>query len=163
MDFARECLYDVRWQILRVNLLAENNDYGGWWSDFGAERNCDIVLNYAFEPGLQPKEQALRFWRCLNLLNAVLLSYSDLADKPATWRGVQQLRELLSQKHQDHPLPTALWNWGEQAQVAEAARLRELNMVHKDLQSRTLKYRPELIRFLTIIEAAIRTKESSKL
>lgn len=168
MDFAKECLYDTNWQMLRVNLLSENNDYGGWWSDFGAPRNADIILNYVYEHRPGSPEFAVRVWRALNLLNAVLLGYGERVDKPTTWESVRRVRDDMSLLHEKYPLPANFaWNWNDQADLLRMRKLKDLSILLLDLRARsrrakrkkgTVKFRPELIKYISLIEAAIRAK-----
>jgi hypothetical protein len=66
VDPKRECLYDVSWQLLRLELLYH------WHVD--PEGNIKKLLKYLAEGRTQGEyEHFLRTWRCLNLLKAVPL------------------------------------------------------------------------------------------
>lgn len=66
MDPKRECLYDVSWQLLRVELL------GNWHTN--PEANVLRLLRYVSEANtISEYEHFVRVWRCLNLLRAVPL------------------------------------------------------------------------------------------
>lgn len=79
MDFRKECLYDVEWQKLRVQLLAVNNNYGGFGSEKGVRINLEKLNDYAYA-ALVGDEMNIRFWRVQNLLSATLLGYGGRRD-----------------------------------------------------------------------------------
>lgn len=92
-----EPLYDCDWQKLRVSLLQENNDYGGFSTEIGVALNIVQLQKYAnnliskSDFMALPKvgsalkgasrvvltEAYLRNWRILNLMNATLLGYGS--------------------------------------------------------------------------------------
>src|SRR5690349_12497286 len=84
-------LYDVEWQAMRVQLLASNNDYGGFGTVEGVKKNIAKLHEYVQESygwcehnlATSSKgcsmciETYCRHWRVLNLLNATLLGYGS--------------------------------------------------------------------------------------
>lgn len=72
----RPLLYDVGWQLLRVSLLARNNDTGGFQTLEGCEANISRLQEY-LRSSSTPQEAFHRTWRILNLLNATLLGFGQ--------------------------------------------------------------------------------------
>jgi len=69
-------LYDVDWQMLRVSLLSEENNYGGWGNIDGVKKNISKLINYQDS---SPNDQELfnRLFRINNLLAGVRLGYAQ--------------------------------------------------------------------------------------
>lgn len=74
--YIKEILYDIEWQVLRVSLLKQYNDYGGWSTEAGVLKNIDKLRAYYTAADLLEDEAARRCYRCINLLAAVMLGYS---------------------------------------------------------------------------------------
>lgn len=72
--YNKEVLYDIEWQVLRVSLLKQYNNYGGWSEESGILKNIDKLRAY-FTAADMEDEAARRCWRCMNLLAAVMLGY----------------------------------------------------------------------------------------
>ena len=68
MRYAKECLYDVNWQTLRVAMLGHSGSM--YWEDSLREYAGDGSDADATE----------RAWRVLNLCNATLLAYGSRSD-----------------------------------------------------------------------------------
>jgi len=69
-------LYNVDWQMLRVSLLSEENDYGGWGNIDGVSKNIVKLQGYIYDvPDNQ--ERFNRLFRVNNLLAGVRLGYAQ--------------------------------------------------------------------------------------
>lgn len=70
--FAKEIIYDVEWQKLRVSLLDQYNQTGGFTTVDSTKIN-DAILQEYLEGGETEVEGAFRTFRVLNLWAAVML------------------------------------------------------------------------------------------
>jgi hypothetical protein len=102
VDPKRECLYDVDWQLLRVELLSK------WHTD--PEGNVRQLLKYMAEGRTQTDyEQFIRTWRCLNLLRAV-----PLGDNKQVRRVLLKARrgfEIKYNKYIGYGRRFRTWDW----------------------------------------------------
>lgn len=62
-------LYDVEWQIVRVNML-------GTWNKMATARKNYAALRSYYEKAVGGQEEKRRLWRIVNYLNAVRMGYS---------------------------------------------------------------------------------------
>jgi hypothetical protein len=93
----RALLYRPHWQSLRVSLLKENRNDGGWTTMEGTEANLKTLLDYNVCPDLASFSQRLteaevmgyqekheidaRLYRTINCLNAVRMGNSGMGTK----------------------------------------------------------------------------------
>jgi len=165
MEYHRECLYNVEWQKLRMSLL------GSWRSNIQDTTASITALRQYTSYGSAYYSE--RVWRVLNLLNAVLLSYAQIAKKvrPAstsvgqdTIEVVTSWRDHFSKEHAAHPLPKdAKWDWSTVAEDIKKADKIFIARLKANLGRRrkTALYRgkdpsvtrPELTIFLQMLEA----------
>lgn len=161
MKYMRECLYDVEWQKIRMSCL------GGWNADAKEVGvNLKTVTNYALM-GADHLERPVRYWRVLNLLNAVLLAYSQrqIDVNNTAVMAVRDAANYFSDLHEKHPIPTVVgqkgWDWDKVADDLARADKRFLSRLLVNLQHRakTAVYRrhdpevtrPELMLFIELI------------
>lgn len=164
MDYRKECLYDVRWQTLRVSLQGRNNDTGGWGTMNGVEQNIRQLNRYLGASALDKDEFTRSTWRVLNLLNAVLLGYGKKRD--TTYSAVKKYQETHSRiyaKYRYDLDKLANWNWEAVAVDLELISWRDPESfikIMEDMQRRVksaerkngMDHRPELAKFLGLIE-----------
>lgn len=104
LTFAKEILYDVEWQSLRIILLKQHNNYGGFSTSEGLLTNWGLLEAYC-EATDDEKEAAFRCFRVMNLLAAVMLGYRK-ATQAALIAQCKHYHEKLAERYK------AL-NWGE--------------------------------------------------
>jgi hypothetical protein len=75
-NYLRASIYDVEWQILRVSLLARNNDWGGFGNVWGCTTNFQLLRKYVLGT-TNLFERYLRYNRVANLLSATLYGYGS--------------------------------------------------------------------------------------
>lgn len=156
MQYTKECLYDVQWQMLRVDLLGES----------GEESWVESLCKYVW---LEDKSQE-SIWRVLNLCNATLLSYGKRD------MGMRRVRVETLQKHcQDHYVGLGFKSWDWEKVKDDLGCLIRLNrqsfmLIKADLEKRVktsqykarkrgeldnvsgFKHRSELEYFLQLME-----------
>lgn len=171
MRYDRECLYDVPWQLLRLQMV------GGWTMRSGISTNLERLSVYV-DLGFIGKNSPERIWRALNCLNAVLLGYGQGAalgrDPPDTKPLVVASRDLLSLEHQERPLDTLKkWDWelvrnDMQMPTWTYSDLRYLrtNLQRRLTSARRRKVdpkvtRPELVRFLDMLNTELLRRRRS--
>jgi hypothetical protein len=166
VNYAKECLYDIDWQILRVDMLAQNNSYGGWEDRYGCERNVARCLAY-LKDGFG-YDEAERFHRVLNLMSAVLLGYGKRPEVKTNAERVRATRETLVVLRDERKLFLGgigvHWDWEYQARriaaLKDAGDGSLIELVKKNLEGRVktstrrtggTQHRPELVKFLELL------------
>jgi hypothetical protein len=77
MSLAKDVLYDVDWQKMRVSFLAAYHPQRGWVTEEGTQSNLQTLESYITTIGASNWPVAFRrVWRTLNCVNAVLEGYS---------------------------------------------------------------------------------------
>jgi hypothetical protein len=151
----KQILYDVGWQILRIQLLAKNNDTGGWATLFGASFNLKRLDAYlGKEPSLA------KIWRVLNLLDAVRMGYSGQQRTGSSQdKLVKRERDRVSKVYKEMVSQCSFEIPSEEEIIGDIKKAPEegLKNVYIDLYNRWDKhrsssYRNELRRFLDLIE-----------
>lgn len=168
--FLRSCLYDPYWQQLRVSFLGTFGDIDT------CQRSIQRLDKYiaGARAGLDDSERALRNWRALNLLNAVLLGFGN---KSIYSRALRQVvidaRDRYTLAHKEFTRVLAVreregWDWN-----LVAAGLKELSddvlwQIWNNLKKRVytanrrkqgMTYRPELQIFLDYLKAEMVRRE----
>lgn len=156
-------LYDVEWQILRCRMLSVNNDYGGWWTVEGVDRNLGLCSEY-IEDAWSETEIHVRLWRVKNLLNATLLGYGQrsdvkeaMRDEVTIWRDACEFKaDVVAAANRD-------WDWDRVRRDVKNMSEADRKMVRENLKKRVktsarrngedakFKHRGDLETFLTII------------
>lgn len=152
-------LYDVEWQILRVNML------GTWGMVSSARTNYDVLTEY-YHKAVESHEAKRRLWRIVNYLNAVRMGYSG---QKMYGSDVDNLLVEKRKFFQDEYALVAnvdigIWDWEkveEDFRCLVSLDIETFNRIHDNLNLRraaTLKrrgdldYRNELVICLTIMD-----------
>lgn len=157
-------LYDVEWQILRCRMLSVNNDYGGWWTVYGVEKNLSLCGEYIDEAWTQVETQ-IRLWRVKNLLNATLLGYGQRADvtdamrdEVIIWRDACSFDSAMVVKANNS------WDWeavrrevtdmsiSDRKMVLDNLRKRVKTSAKRNGEENKFKFRNDLERFVNMLE-----------
>ena len=170
MNNQKAVLYDVNWQVLRVNTLGQNNDSGGWNSAEGANVNITKLRHYIIATK-DKQEYYYRLWRVLNMLNAVRMGYSGTKQTDTEQDVlVRQFRDIISKRYHeltDDGFEFKEWDWDKVADDLKELYLTsqdDFNKVYKNLVGRkshteklrgTLSFRPDLVKFLGLMDATI--------
>lgn len=125
MNYSKECLYDVRWQVLRVSLLG----------DSGSEQWVQKLQDYL--SASDESDRAERTWRVLNLCNATLLAYGN-REVGVLRERVTTLRDLCQVFMEMAPLLGRKWNW-LQVQLDLMQLAREERIIFKGVQANLQK------------------------
>jgi len=161
-DVSKEVVYDVPWQVLRVQLLAKNSEKGGFNTLEGVKENIRLLKDYVGNA-----TDINKVYQALNLLNAarmgfaskdeigddkdkILVSYRDSLDE--TYQELKgQGKELssVSEEQVKKDLKNAPLDW--------------LIEVQRDLKSREKVLDPEekheiLDKFLKVLDTEIESK-----
>lgn len=172
-------LYDVEWQKLRVSLLAENKEDGGFTTFEGTLDNIEQLGNYCEqvmtdEEGWED-EYLKRLYRCLNLLNAVRMGYSGQGLKGSQQDDfVRRIRDSYSWSYKrfnvDSRLGVLAWEWDWDKVDQDLAELvtndrESFDRIYDNLKKRLVTAekrrgekkdvadtRRELVRFIELME-----------
>lgn len=162
-SYAKQVLYDVQWQRLRVSLL------GKWGRPDSTVAAIDILREYIRTP-----PYGVKVWRCLNLLNAVLLGYRG-GSKHYCWSIVHEAREKFRDvRWTMYPnLETGellVWSWDKVIADLNWVPEKELALIQQNLRARIrsaqqkakgksgynpqlrIHTRPELVKFLMLVD-----------
>jgi hypothetical protein len=161
MTIKRECLYDVKWQELRVSLL------GKFRSIEGVKQNIERLKAYIGKGELFDETRLMREWRALNLCNAVRMSYGGQEVDKEVDRLLTEFRDQVQDAYNTHKTIFKFpkeWNWrlteGELV-TCKLERPESFKAVRRDLIKRAdttllkrgdLKHRPELVKFLELVD-----------
>lgn len=118
MSGFKKVLYEPAWQKLRVSCLAEYSDIGGFTTREGVEANLSKLLAYINDHDIDSIERAVRIWRVLNLLNAVLMGYSGQGMRNTILNVlVNDCRDFVQKLHNSALVQKAadLWSWEDVA------------------------------------------------
>lgn len=175
-QFEKACLYDVRWQVMRVSMLAANSKTDGWATLQGVKVNLKLLETYLKDDFHRTDnlETALRCHRIKNLLSAVMLGYGNKEDFKGHRASVQEHFNQVSKLYEGNmgalkqlksyvTNPNNVWDWSKVE--ADLIRLNEddpdtFDKLFKDLVKRTktsirknghVEYRPELIHFMKLM------------
>lgn len=154
-----EYLYDVEWQVIRVNML-------GTWNDIKkAKQNYEVLIDYVLESS--GSERKRRAWRVINYLNAIRMGYSaqgktgsDVDDLLCAEREIFQAQARICDKYE-----FGEWDWDKvKADLIELDKndRESFLAIFRDLRKRKdfsikkighTNYRNELMIFLDMMEA----------
>jgi len=149
----REALYDVEWQVLRVNTLPKHNALGGWGTPAGTADNLMKLAVYL------RVDESVRRYRVNNLLASVLKKYrgQGLTDTPmylAVARFKYQMPRHIAAER-------VKWSWQKVRDDLEQLMKEDpdtFNNVRRDLTSVIRRIhgggdnRPELAKFLNLMK-----------
>jgi len=166
----REVLYQVDWQVKRINTLKDLHVLGGWSTWNGMMDNLDTFTDYLNED----VEHDVRRYRVHNMLNAVVMGYhgqrvgASVSDSVNIDLRIETVRLYKDGQgtgkynRKNVEMASMLWNWDEQYQKlrelykADAARFTYLLDNLSTRSSRgTRETRPELDRFVRLMQRAI--------
>lgn len=158
MMYERECLYNVRWQNIRMALL------GNWDTVPNVVGNLNILHTYYHEKiCLDRTERAIRI---SNYLSAILLGYGEklmFVEQAKKVRAAQQ--HFSSLKHSAYA--SRSWDWVEVEQdlkTADRDFLKALLLNLKDRIKTSTKrtggtqFRPELMKFVGLLKAEMTSR-----
>jgi len=169
----RTVLYDVDWQIRRIDTLKDRQANGGWTTREGTQDNLEGFLKYMFEPNTFAG-QSVRMFRVHNMLNAVVMGYHgqkqtvDEFDLPLLDELIVRVRDFKSRHGTDaYNVATVQqlsdnWDW-----LTTGAELEELweddfktfDFLRMNLKLRATKgnskTRSELHKFLGLMDKAM--------
>jgi hypothetical protein len=157
-DSRKQILYEVPWQVLRVSLLAQNSEQGGWGTLKGTQHNISVLRKYIS----QDSSSVARVWRVLNLLAAVRMGFSG-AKKTGSQKDmlVQKFQQDLSDYYhkvlKELPITDELLSEEDVVKQIVAAKVQDLRSVYANLfvrwdKHRASEHRSELRQFLSLIE-----------
>lgn len=166
MQFTKECLYDMEWQMLRMSCL-------GHWNEQDLEKTLTKLDVYMAQcSGGVRLEYYIRNWRCLNLLNAVKLAWGSRA--PLNKQFLQVSADACSSFHNAPGnwmyRPEVKWDW-DKVQVdirsktysVEALTKLKMNLMKryvKMTERNTHGWRPELEKFMDMLDREIATRST---
>lgn len=154
MNYLKECLYDLEWQILRVNLSFKDYD--------STKKSINKLIDY-HKNASNKEEYGIRAWRILNLLNAVRMGFSGQRKFNSEESNlVKKEREQFQYAYRNSFLPKS-WNWDRVKKDIKNANKKDLNKVYSNLKIRkeksekkgTIHCRPELVKFLKFFESVV--------
>lgn len=161
MRYDRECLYDVLWQKTRISML------GTWDTPSSVNSNISHLRSYASDS--TAKDTYERLMRGSNYLAAILLSYGSKEQ-------FCEQRKLVKAGHTNFISNLRLWkpsypqwDWAQVKHDLEWwTTFTELKALRLDLGKRIqtsikrtggTQYRPELMKFVDLLDAEINTRE----
>jgi len=169
MTNQKSSLYDVEWQVLRVNTLAQNTSAGGWNTEIGVEANLEKFRRYVMGTK-DSQEYTNRLWRILNMLNAVRMGYNGTNQAGTNQdKAVILFRDMVSKRYNkiiDGGFVFAEWDWDKVAKDLKTLYQNsrsDFDKVYKNLVGRKntaennagTSNRPELVKFVELMEATI--------
>ena len=158
MRYDRECLYNVRWQRLRMALL------GNWDTTRNVVGNLNILNDYYAETVCFDRTE--RAIRISNYLSAILLGYGSkemFVEQAQKVRAAQRhFSSLTGGKY-----ATAAWDWNvveQDLKTADEAFLKSLLVNLKGRIKTSTKrtggtqFRPELMKFVGLLKAEMSSR-----
>jgi hypothetical protein len=154
----RNVLYDVEWQLLRINTLAERRTDGGWTTMEGCKENLNTMMDYIS----RGRDTNVRFYRVHNMLNAVVMGYNGQKADASLIKEVRRFKDHFGTGDYDKVLVQAAhdrWDWEKVAKDLKPVSLYDIKFLKKNLAARAAKgsetTRPELHRFVTLLDGAM--------
>lgn len=161
MRYDRECLYEVRWQSIRMSLL------GSWDTDRNVTACLQHLHTYYNEPFCI--DRAERAERISNYLSAILLGYGNKPEFEVQRQRVRDAQRYFS------TLRTGLWcreawDWQQVEHDLRTADLKFLKGLKLNLHGRIktstkrtggTQFRPELMKFWGLLNNELTSRGTS--
>ena len=144
--YARECLYDVNWQDIRVKML------GSWTTPSNCLLNIAELSKYCE----QGNDRWERYTRCTNYFAAILLGFGSKPDFAESARVVKSAHNAFSGLLAQHKPSATEWNWAKVEADLKLAPKPMLKAIQDNLKRRIYtstkrtggtQFRPELMKF----------------
>lgn len=163
MQYERECVYNVRWQMLRAKML------GTWTTPENVRINIYYCQAY-YEVGSDKYERA---FRCANYMAAISLGYGNKPEFAEQKRLVTEAHRVFAaeiHKYRAFHDPSTQWNWDLVEQDLKfVGTLEELQALKANLDRRLYtskkrtggtQHRPELVKFYSLLTLEISSRTS---
>jgi len=169
-SYIRASVYDVEWQCLRVHLLAKNNDWGGFGTEWGCITNFQHLRKYALAT-TNLYERYLRYYRITNLLSATLFGYGKRKQFETCYKMVtieleayqSAMTSTTSMQARQQMMQEETWDWdktkADLQKLYDSGEI-EWEWIWDNLQERVrisnkkpskMLHRPELVRFIALM------------
>jgi hypothetical protein len=156
MMYGRECLYNVNWQSIRVDML------GTWTSVDNVRKNIVELDEYCTAASAIDKWE--RYTRVTNYLAAIMLGYGNKVEWAEQKRIVKQAHDVFSGRMYVFKPYYSPWNWDVVKCELETADGGFLKRLLENLNKRVntsvkrtggTQHRPELVKFLDLLKQEI--------
>jgi hypothetical protein len=156
----RAVLYDVEWQLIRIDCMSARAENGGWTTNEGTEYNLEVFRNYLYEQGIRYPEWMTRQYRVNNCINAVVMGLNAQQDASVRINMLRRFRDTHTHKdlYGAYVHVVALtWDWNKVAEEVSKMRKEDWQYLWVDLTKRSKNAasktsRPELTKFMGIMQ-----------
>ena len=164
MRYERECLYDVEWQRIRVEML------GTWDTLPKAKINVYVLRRYLEADGPTLYERALR---CSNYMAAIMLGYGNREQFAECYAFVSSAQKMFAgyaaavNLARASPHSMLVWDWAKVRNDLLGAKADFLKACNDNLKKRIYtstkrtggtQHRPELMKFIGMLQNEMITR-----
>ena len=153
-DPSKQVIYNVPWQILRVQLLNEYNPDAGFDDLAGVRKNIKRLKKY-----LGKMQDINKVWRVLNLLNAVKFGYGKKDKGTDKEKAITKFQKAVSEKYKELKKTQEFKVEPKEEIIKDLKKAprKWLELVYENLTSRyegakTPENRPELKDFILLLK-----------